>query len=351
MTDSDIVAQLIPIDRIRPDPAQPRRLLPLDLRTALASGTSPFEILDQLRTRAEHNKWLRERMAELDALAHSIGEDSLMNPIRVIADGDERYRIEEGERRWWAHHVLVQQGKEQFKSIQAFVVEPNNVSSGLLRRRVAENVLRSDFTAIELARAMASRIQEILDAEPGIKRSEAERRVGKENGMSDRRVRQFVALLTLSPEVQEMAQQARLTENSLRRIVRIKDATKQMEAVRELVNPTQKQFTALPSQARVDRKPSRVRNQHAGKKVVARRIIESSSHCKPGTHKFTRNTVRHSKGSTARNIQQVLALARKIKSKDWITVVKNKSERSAVVHLHNTLRKALGIPAQTNRED
>lgn len=73
-----------------------------------------------------------------------------MNPIRVMADGDERYRIEEGERRWWAHHILVQQGKEQFQTIPAFVVEPTSVSSGLLRRRVAENVLRSDFTAIEL---------------------------------------------------------------------------------------------------------------------------------------------------------------------------------------------------------
>lgn len=235
MADQNLAGQLIPIDQIRPDPSQPRKLLPPDLLELLATGGASFDVLDQLRARAEHNKWIRERLAELDVLAHSICEDGLMNPIRVIADGDERYRIEEGERRWWVHQILVQQGKDQFQNIAAFVVEQDSESSGLLRRRVAENVLRSDFTAIELARAMASRVQEILAGEPDTKRGDAERRVGSENGMSDRRVRQFVALLTLSPEVQELAQQARLSESSLRRIVGIKDAAQQLAAVQELM--------------------------------------------------------------------------------------------------------------------
>ena len=213
MTETEQIARLIPIQHIRPDPDQPRRLLPSDLAQSLAAGGSPFDILGQLRARSERDRWIRERLQELDALAQSIADDGLMQPIRVIRDNDERYRIEEGERRWWAHHILVQQGKEQFQSIAAFVIEPESAATGLLRRRVAENVLRSGFTAIELARAMAKRIQEIHEAEPGIKQGEVERRVGSENGMSDRRVRQFVALLSLSPEAQELAQQARLTEN------------------------------------------------------------------------------------------------------------------------------------------
>ncbi len=132
-----------------------------------------------------------------------------MQPIRVIRDGDNSYRIEEGERRWWAHHILVHEGKAEFNRIKALVIEKEAASVGLLRRRVAEKVLRSGFTAIELARAMANRIQELLAAEPGTRQGDAERRVGSENGMSDRRVRQFVALLTRSPEGQEPAQQAR----------------------------------------------------------------------------------------------------------------------------------------------
>ena len=137
VTETEQIARLIPIEHIRPDPDQPRRLLPVDLAQSLAAGSSPFDILEQLRARGEHNRWIRERLQELDALAQSIANDGLMQPIRVIRDDDERYRIEEGERRWWAHHILVQQGKEQFQNITAFVVEPESMSKGLLRRRVA----------------------------------------------------------------------------------------------------------------------------------------------------------------------------------------------------------------------
>ncbi|CAG0966802.1 partial putative chromosome-partitioning protein ParB, partial [Gammaproteobacteria bacterium] len=238
MNENQLTAQVILLDQVYPDPQQPRRLLPPDLGQLLANGALPIDILEQLRARAGQDKWIREKLLELDTLADSIGVDGLMQPIRVIPDGDNRYRIEEGERRWWAHHILVEQGKEQFRHIAAFIVEGEHEAIGLLRRRVAENVLRSGFTAIELARAMASRIQEIMNAEPGTKQGEAERRVGNENGMSDRRVRQFVALLTLSPEAQEMAQQARLTENSLRPIVGNKNQARQMEAIRELLHPT-----------------------------------------------------------------------------------------------------------------
>ena len=249
MNTNPIEARLIPLAQIHPDPAQPRHLLPSELAQALENGASPIEILSQLRSRAEHNKWIRERLTELDALAASIGEDGLIQPIRVIRtaqsptqdhDSEDLYRIEEGERRWWAHHILVQQGRTQFQSIAAFVVDANNKSKGVLRRRVAENVLRSGFTAIELAQAMNSRVQEIMTAEPGIKRTEAEKRVGSENNMTDRRVRQYVALLTLTPEAQKIAQDARLAESALRHVVGIKDPSKQLDAINQLIHPTPK---------------------------------------------------------------------------------------------------------------
>ena len=353
MSQNEQIARLIPLHQIQPDPAQPRRLLPHDLQTALASGASPFDILDQLRTRAERDKWTRECLAELDALAHSIGEDGLMNPIRVISDGDEHYRIEEGERRWWAHHILVQQGKEQFQTIPAFVVEPTSVSSGLLRRRVAENVLRSDFTAIELGRAMASRIQEILAVEPSTKRSEAERRVGKENGMSDRRVRQFVALLTLSPEVQELAQQARLTENSLRRIVGIKDSAKQLAAVRELIHPSQKKTsTSSSSKSSAHRKPGHGPKRHSHRQTKSARLSEASPRRSRNPRRDARRRERQGdNGSTTQTIQKVLMLARALRVKDWTRVVKNETDRHAISHLHDVLGTALGVSNRRTKED
>jgi ParB/RepB/Spo0J family partition protein len=177
-------------------------------------------------------------LEELDALAGSIAADGLMQPIRVIQENDNSYRIETGERRWWAHQILLGRGDARFETIAAFIVEPASAAPAMLRRRVAENVHRSGFTAMELARAMSARIAEITTAEPTLARREIEKRVGKENGLSDRRVRHHLSLLKLPEEVQELAQQARLSEGSLRGLVNIKDPVRQLAAAQRLINPT-----------------------------------------------------------------------------------------------------------------
>lgn len=352
MSPNEQIARPIPLDQIRPDPAQPRQLLPPDLLAVLGAGGSPFDILVQLRTRSEHDKWIRERVVELDALAHSIDEDSLMNPIRLIADGNERYRIEEGERRWWAHHILVQQGKEKFQTIPAFMVESSSLSSGLLRRRVAENVLRSEFTAIELGRAMASRIQEILEAEPGIKRVEAESRVGKENGMSDRRVRQFVGLLKLAPETQELAQQARLTENALRQIVGIKDIAQQLAAAHELMHSSPKKTRTISSaESNALRKPGQGKKSRSNRKAKSGKITKESHRHGLVPSKSNKTKLRNKNPQSAsQTIQKVLVLTQNLDIKDWRRAMRQETDRRAILHLHQTLARASGVLNQTSNE-
>ncbi len=362
MVDTEQIAHMIPIQHIRPDPEQPRRLLSADLAQSLAAGSSPFYILEQLRARSKRNKWIRVRLHELDALAQSIADNGLMQPIRVIRDSDDRYRIEEGERRWWAHHILVQQGNEQFQHIAAFVVDKDSASAGLLRRRIAENVQRSDFTAIEVARAMANRIQEILAAESGIKRGDAERRVGGENGMSDRRVRQFVALLTLSPEAQELAQQARLTENTLRKIVGIKDSASQLAAIRELTNPSQRRIKTS-REPRVEKSPytsshphrdDRRRRKHGLPKrcISARRgkyLVRALPHKKTSRADL--------KDSALRRMDQLLAFAKsfnanglkKLDRDSWILVARSEVDRQALLSLNSVLAHGLALIKRTNR--
>ncbi len=236
MSETSLIAVGIPIHQIRPDPNQPRRWLSSELSEALRAGATPTDILSQLRER-KRDKWVQERLVELDALADSIGADGLMQPIRVIQESDDAYRIEAGERRWWAHQILLGRGDSRFETIAAFIVDSEAAALGMLRRRVAENVHRSGFTAMELARAMSARIKEIALAEPTLARREIEKRVGKENGLSDRRVRQHLALLRLPGEVQELAQQARMSEGSLRALVGIKDPIRQLAAAQKLVNP------------------------------------------------------------------------------------------------------------------
>ena len=107
MTEQQLNVTPLPITKVHPDPRKPRRLLPKDLASDFAEGIPAAEILASLRARAEKNKGIRERLSELDALADSIAADGLYQPIRVIQEGDESYRIEQGERRWWAHRVLL----------------------------------------------------------------------------------------------------------------------------------------------------------------------------------------------------------------------------------------------------
>ncbi len=343
-------AQLVPLEAVYPDPEQPRHLLPKDLAKALAAGSSPQDILTLLRARAERDKWARERLRELEALAQSIGKDGLLQPIRVLPDGEGRYRIEEGERRWWAHHILLQQGREEFRFIKAFVVERESAEAGVLRRRVAENMLRSEFTAIELARAMANRIREILTAEPAAKRGDAERRVGAENGMSDRRVRQFVALLTLSPEAQELAQQARLTENSLRWVVGIQDAARQLTAIRELMHPTPPNPRSRGNSPRAERK-SNSRNQ-VHKARAGKRQARANRKSAPRNKQSDRKLRQH---STALNVKrstlpELLRLAKlltelglRLDHSDWKRMRKTEANREALVKLQTVLQQGLAV--------
>ncbi len=348
---SEQTAQLIPLEAVRPDPEQPRRLLPGDLAEALASGSPPQEILTLLRARAERDKWARERLRELEALAQSIGEDGLLQPIRVLPDGEGRYLIEEGERRWWAHHILLQQGREEFRLIKAFAVEHETAEAGVLRRRVAENMLRSGFTAIELARAMANRIQEILAAEPSTKRGDAERRVGTENGMSDRRVRQFVALLTLSPEAQDLAQQARLTENSLRWVVGIQDAAKQVAAIRELMHLHPDKPT-LRGNSKPAKREGNTRNQ-IHKVRAGRRQARANRKSAPPNRQSDRQLRRQT--TTAVNVKrsrlpELLRLAKlltepglRLDRSDWKRMMKTGANRAALVKLQTILQQGLAV--------
>jgi len=291
MTDQPLTTVALPIAQVHPDPNQPRRLLPQDLADAFAAGMPTSEIIAQLRARAERNKWIRAKLQELDGLADSIATDGLYQPIHVVYEQESRYRIEQGERRWWAHHLLLARGDERFRTILAFVKTSELNDTGKLRRQVAENVHRSGFTAIELARAMSARIDEMASAEPELKRREAEQRVGKENGMSDRRVRQFLALLTLVPAVQELAQEANVSESGLRALVGIKEPERQMAALRNLISTPRK-------------KPGAAARETNRKKVGAARRSGRPKHI-----------VEHGKHATEQTANRILSLGRLLQAK------------------------------------
>ncbi len=152
--------QHLPLEEIRPDPGQPRRLLPSDLAAALFGGElPPLVVLDRLVERADGDPRLASTLDALADLAADIAAHGLISPITVYrAEGGlVRYTIETGERRWWAHWWLVRGGQEDFRHIRALVVPPRSNRV----RQLSENLKREELTAVETALGLATLILEI----------------------------------------------------------------------------------------------------------------------------------------------------------------------------------------------
>jgi hypothetical protein len=267
----------IDLSRILPDPSQPRRLLPHDLRAAVNERLiTPENAMEKLIARAERNDTVallilggKERgpVGEDDtdvedtgllALARSILEIGLRHPLNVYRVDDPfdpdriNYRVGEGERRFWAHHLLVFQGYEQFSSIKCIVENLPDDEEVIHLRQEAENAARVDLPAIARARSM-SRIKERLAVELGTQvpgentirlpsQRDLQVAVGQQvktftgRAIGDRMVRNYLALLNLSPEAQDLTEAAQLTEKQLRPVMRLKTDKEQLEMIRRVID-------------------------------------------------------------------------------------------------------------------
>jgi len=103
---------LIPVDKIYPNPYQPRRIFPQN---------------------------------ELDQLAQSISEIGLLEPI-LVRKTDDRYQIAAGERRWRAHKQLHKH------TIEALVTSISDSDMAIFA--LAENVDREDLSDYEIGLAL-----------------------------------------------------------------------------------------------------------------------------------------------------------------------------------------------------
>jgi len=266
----------VDIDRIKPDPYQPRYFLPSDLREKVnADVLTPSNALHELLKRAEEGDQLatlilggQQGNVEEDgtddddkglaALANSIREVGLRQPINVYtitnpdAPGETSYRVGEGERRYWAHHLLVLQGHSEFSRIRCIIERLPDDEVLIRRRQQAENAARQDLSAIARARSI-QQIRERLRIDLGTRvpggttikfpsQRELDATVGQEVGtftgraIGGRMVRNYLRLLTLSPELQDLAEAAQLTEKHLRPILRLKSGDVQRQMIEQIIN-------------------------------------------------------------------------------------------------------------------
>ena len=266
----------INLDRILPDFSQPRHLFPFDLREAMENGMfTPAEAIEALVFRAEQNDTVAllvlggkekgpveedDTVVEdtgLFALARSIQEVGLRQPLNVYRiddpheSGQISYRIGEGERRFWAHHLLVRQGIEEFNSVRCIVETLPDDEEIIHQRQEAENAARVDLPAIARARSM-NRIKERLNIELGTRvpgentfrlpgQRDLQIAVGQRvksftgRAIGDRMVRNYLALLNLPLKAQDLAEAAQLTEKQLRPVMRLKTEDEQLDMVRRIV--------------------------------------------------------------------------------------------------------------------
>jgi ParB family chromosome partitioning protein len=163
----------LPVDLIAPGPTQPRRRFDQDA---------------------------------LQALAGSLGERGVLQPVLVRPRPGGSYELVAGERRWRAAQIA---GLTRIPAL----VRPRDDAEAL-ELALIENMAREDLSPIEEARACAALVEEL-----GLTREEVGRRVGRGRVA----VSNLVRLLDLPDEVIELLQEGALSEGHGRALLLAED--------------------------------------------------------------------------------------------------------------------------------
>ena len=181
----------------------------------------------------------------LDELAASIAARGVIQPVIVTPQGNGRYRLVAGERRWRAAQ------RAQVHEIPAIVRDLSERE--VMALALIENLQREDLNPIEEARAYHSLVEQ-----EGLTQAEIAKLVDK----SRSHVANLQRLLALPESVMDMVQDGRLSMGHARALIGVENAeslaevavTKQL-SVREVEKLVRRQTTGTtaPRRARSDR--------------------------------------------------------------------------------------------------
>jgi ParB family chromosome partitioning protein len=182
-------AAMIELDRIVPDPDQPRK---------------EFE------------------EASIERLAASLEEHGQLQPIAVRwSESMSRYLIVSGERRWRAS---MRAGRSK---IAAVIIEGERTDSQVLEMQLVENCLREDLQPIEQARAFRT----LMD-----RNGWSALRLGRTIQMSESTIIKALALLTLPAAVQERVESGELAPSVAYEVSRLDDPEAQRKVAARVVS-------------------------------------------------------------------------------------------------------------------
>jgi ParB family transcriptional regulator, chromosome partitioning protein len=182
-------ACLIRVDRIEPDPEQPRKEF---------DAESLRQLADSLKARGQ------------------------LQPIRVRwDDGRGGYVVVLGERRWRAAKLA------DFESVACVVVQGNPSADELLEDQLVENALREGLKPVEQARAYQS-----LMGRLGLSQRELAARLNVSQGA----VSQAVAMLDLPERVREAVDDGTIPRSLAYELSKVKDPAEQAELAGKMLS-------------------------------------------------------------------------------------------------------------------
>jgi hypothetical protein len=295
--DNSIRVERLLLEMVRPDPVQPRRVLPEQLHFAFHSNRlTPTQALKELvqlvqvaaRQRGRpfnnvlellpnpddendeeqtiHLSPEEQLLHDLVNLAITIRDDGQVNPLTVVDVSQgvtQQFRIETGERRYWATWLLRDfiAGYNSDGMIPCIII-PTERSS--VFRQAKENTARSGLSAIAMARQAALLLltvhgyeipatavpndfyRQALDIDLRGKREYTEAILSAMGGAKKGYFSYIKNLLRLSDEAMELADRHNLDERRLRPVVALAPEY-HAEVVRQIIdlNLTAKQVKEL----------------------------------------------------------------------------------------------------------
>ncbi len=295
--DNSIRVERILLEMVRPDPVQPRRVLPEQLHLAFhSSRLTPTQALKELvhlvqvaarqrgrpfnnvlellpnsddETNDEQDTKLspeEQLLRDLVNLAVTIRDDGQVNPLTVVdmSEGVTRqFRIETGERRYWATWLL----RDFIPSYDGdgmipCIIIPSDRSS--VFRQAKENTARSGLSAIAMARQAALLLltvhgyqipdsavpndfyRQALELDLRGKREYTDTILTAMGGVEKAQFSRIKSLLKLSDESMELADRHNIEEFRLRHVVSV-STEYHAEILRQIIdfNLTAKQVKEL----------------------------------------------------------------------------------------------------------
>ena len=284
--DNTVRVERILMEMVRPDPVQPRRVLPEQIHFAFhEQRLTPTQALKQLiqivqvaaRQRGQPFQNVLELLPSSDDereeegevkfspeeqllrdlvnLAATIRDDGQVNPLTVVdvSQGVTRlYRIETGERRYWATWLL-RDFMPHYSGdgmIPCLIIPAEKAS---VFRQAKENTARSGLSAIAMARQAALLLltvhgydipngpvtndfyRQALELDLKNKREYTDAILSAMGGIDKARLSRIKSLLHLSDEAMELADRYDLDEKKLRYVLLLSEED-HIEIVRQIID-------------------------------------------------------------------------------------------------------------------